>query len=113
MNSESDAGNSSTLIWEKVSSGDEKIPRLKSGDGDDDASGYSSSSSSSSVISSPDEIEKMKAEKRSKSAKRTRRKSTRKSASKSAQARSIMWWVLLHISVDLSLAQLELKPCFP
>ena len=100
MNSESDAGNSSTLIWEKVSSGDEKIPRLKSGDGDDVANGYTSSSSSggggggrgsgsSSVISSPDEIEKMRAEKRPK---RTRKKTTRKSASKSAEAaRSIMW----------------------
>ena len=100
MNDESDAANSSTLIWEKVSSGDEKIPRLKSGDGDDVANGYTSSSSSggggggrgsgsSSVISSPDEIEKMRAEKRPK---RTRKKTTRKSASKSAEAaRSIMW----------------------
>ena len=96
MNSESEG----TLIWEKVSSGDEKIPRLKSGDGDDVANGYTSSSSSggggggrgsgsSSVISSPDEIEKMRAEKRPK---RTRKKTTRKSASKSAEAaRSIMW----------------------
>ena len=99
MNDESDAANSSTLIWEKVSSGDEKIPRLKSGDGHDVANGYTSSSSSgggggrgsgsSSVISSPDEIEKMRAEKRPK---RTRKKTTRKSASKSAEAaRSIMW----------------------
>ena len=98
MNDEPDAANTSTLIWEKVSSGDEKIPRLKSGDGDDVANGYTSSSSgcggggrgsgSSSVISSPNEIEKMRTEKRPK---RTRKKTTRKSASKSAEARSIMW----------------------
>ena len=105
MNSDN---NSSSLIWEKVSSGDEKIPRLKSGDssredddedGDDDEnnSGYSSSHSSSSVISSPEEIEKIEAEKRSRNAKRTRKKRVgkKRTASKSAQARSIMWYVCL------------------
>ena len=105
MNSDN---NSSSLIWEKVSSGDEKIPRLKSGDssredddedGDDDEnnSGYSSSHSSSSVISSPEEIEKIEAEKRSRNAKRTRKKRVgkKRTASKSAQARSIMWYVCM------------------
>ena len=97
MNHEADdASNSSALIWEKVSSGDEKIPRLTSGDGDEeegDPSGKSSEGVSvSSVISSPDEMEKEKTEKKPK---RTRKKSTRKNASKTAQARSIMWCVFL------------------
>ena len=96
MNHETDdASNSSALIWEKVSSGDEKIPRLTSGDGDEeegDPSGKSSEGvSGSSVISSPDEMEK----KIEKKPKRTRKKSTRKNASKTAQARSIMWCVFL------------------
>ena len=96
MNHEADdASNSSALIWEKVSSGDEKIPRLTSGDGDEeegDPSGKSSEGvSGSSVISSPDEMEK----KIEKKPKRTRKKSTRKNASKTAQARSIMWCVFL------------------
>ena len=120
MNSDN---NSSSLIWEKVSSGDEKIPRLKSGDSSredddeddegDDNSGYSSSRSSSSVISSPGEIEKIEAaEKRSRNVKRTRKKHGGKktTVSKSAQARSIMWYVCNAWSGSLSNRTSQRRP---
>ena len=45
MNGVNHDHDASALIWERVSSGDEKIPRLKLSDAGDDASGYSSNTS--------------------------------------------------------------------